>query len=170
LPTFRAGGPPGAYKRLLAYLEWTNDAARSLASLISSDDLSELVLTKRYELLLTGVGSLTSDEMEVQRVVNGLVSTELNERATAFGAAVAALEEQISCWSRLGEFVMPDTSFYVTHPDKLKETDFAAVVEARADPIHVLVPIVVVDELDRLKESKDSHVRWQAPLASHACG
>jgi len=37
-------------------------------------------------------------------VVNGLVSTEL--------------EEQISRWSQLGEFVMPDTSFYIRHPDK----------------------------------------------------
>jgi PIN domain len=158
----QGGGPHGAYKRLLAYLEWTSNAARSLANLISSDDLDELVLTKRYERLLSGVGNMTSDEVEVQRVVNGLVSTELNERTAAFGAAVAAVEEQISRWSRLGEFVMPDTSFYITHPDKLKETDFAAVVETRGAPIHVLVPIVVVDELDRLKESKDRHVRWRA--------
>jgi hypothetical protein len=158
----RGGGPHGAYKRLLAYLEWASDAVRSLAGLISSDNLNELVLTKRYELLLSGVGNMTSDEVEVQRVVNGLVSTELNERTAAFGAAVAALEEQISRWSQLGEFVMPDTSFYIRHPDKLKETDFAAVVEARGAPIHVLIPIVVVDELDRLKESKDSHVRWRA--------
>jgi predicted ribonuclease YlaK len=57
---------------------------------------------------------------------------------------------------------MPDTSFYIRHPDKLKETDFAAVVEARGAPIHVLVPIIVVDELDRLKESKDRHIRWRA--------
>ena len=35
-------------------------------------------------------------------------------------------------------------------------------VEARGTPIHVLVPIVVVDELDRLEEGKDRHVRWRA--------
>ena len=28
--------------------------------------------------------------------------------------------------------------------------------------VHVLVPMVVVDELDRLKESKDPDVRWRA--------
>ena len=113
----QSGTSHGAYKRLLAYLEWTSNAAWSLANLISSDDLDELVLTKRYELLLSGVGNMTSDEVVVQRVVNGLVSTELTERTAAFGAAVAAVKEQISRWSQLGEFVMPDTSFYITHPD-----------------------------------------------------
>ena len=29
-------------------------------------------------------------------------------------------------------------------------------------PIRVLVPMVVVDELDGLKQSKDRHVRWRA--------
>ena len=29
-------------------------------------------------------------------------------------------------------------------------------------PVTVLVPIVIVDELDGLKHSKDKHVRWRA--------
>jgi hypothetical protein len=112
-----SGGPHGAYKRLLAYLEWASDAASRLGGMISSDDLNRLVLTKRYDLLLSGVRTMTGDEREVQRVVNGLVSTELTERVEAFKAAIAAMEEQINRWSQLGEFIMPDTSFYIEHPD-----------------------------------------------------
>jgi hypothetical protein len=48
------GGPQTAHKRLLGYLEWTSDAVRMLGNQISSADLERLVLTRRYELLLSG--------------------------------------------------------------------------------------------------------------------
>jgi len=133
-----------------------------LANQISGDDLDRLVLTKRYELLLSGVGHMTGDELEVQRVVNGLVSAELDERVAAFEAAVAALEEQINRWALVGEFIMLDTSFYIEHPNKLEEVDFASMVEVSGTRIHILVPIVVVDELDGLKQHNKPHVRWRA--------
>ena len=87
----RGGGGPGtAHKRLLAYLEWTSNAVRMLGYQVSDADLNSLVLTERYKLLLSGVGTMTSTEMEVQRVVNGLVSLELEERVAAFDAAIKA--------------------------------------------------------------------------------
>jgi hypothetical protein len=133
-----------------------------LGNQISSADLDQLVLTRRYDLLLGGVGNMTGTEIKVQRVVNNLVDIELNERVTAFDEAIKALEQQIDRWSRLGKFVVADSSFYINHPQKLEEVDFAKTLDVRGDPIHILVPIVVVDELDRLKEIKDAHVRWRA--------
>jgi len=158
----RGGGPQGAHKRLLAYLEWTSNAVRMLGNQVSSADLERLVLTRRYELLLSGVGTMTGTEVEVQRVVNGLVSLELDQRVAAFDEAIKALADQIGRWSRSGAFVVPDSSFYIEHPEKLEVTDFAPLVGVWEDPVHVLVPIVVVDELDGLKQSKDRHVRWRA--------
>ena len=96
--------------------------------------------------------------MEMQRVVNGLVSLEVRHRQDAFKAATEALSEQIKQWSQPGAFVVPDTSFYMRH-DKLEEADFAPLVKVWEDPIHVLVPIVIVDELDNLKQSRDKHLR-----------
>jgi rRNA-processing protein FCF1 len=156
------GGAANAHKRLLAYLEWTSSAVRMLGNQISDPDLRHLVLTKRYELLLAGVGTLSSAEMEVQRVVNGLVSLELNERVEAFETAIKALDTQIKRWSAYGHYVVPDTSFYIEHEQKLEEVDFCPLIEVWESPITVLVPIVVVDELDRLKETKDRHKRWRA--------
>jgi hypothetical protein len=43
---------------LLAYLDCANDAARALRLLVSSADIDRLVLTRRYELLLSGAGNL----------------------------------------------------------------------------------------------------------------
>lgn len=154
-------GGDSAHKRLLAYLEWVSRAVEKLGNQISSADLERLVLTKRYEQLLMGVRAMDSPQMEVQRVVNGLVSLEVRQRQDAFKTATDALGEQIKQWSQPGVFVVPDTTFYVRH-DKLEEADFAPLVKVWEAPIHVLVPIVIVDELDNLKQSKDKHLRWRA--------
>jgi rRNA-processing protein FCF1 len=155
------GGPSTSHKRLLAYLEWTSNTVRMLGNQVSSADLAHLVLTKRHELLLSGAGTLTGTEMEVQRVVNGLVSLELDQRVEAFDEAVKALDRQITRWSAYATFAVPDSSFYIQHPDKLEDADFGPLLNVWQSPITVLVPVVIVDELDRLKESKDKHVRWR---------
>lgn len=158
----RGGGPQGHYKRLLAYLEWTSNAVRMLSNQISDADLRELVLTRRYELLLGGVGNMTGNEIEVQRAVNFLVSLELDQRVEAFDAAIKALQARITRWTQYSHFVVPDTSFYIKHPQKLEIADFGPLINVWQSPIHILVPMVVVDELDRLKEIKDRDVRWRA--------
>jgi rRNA-processing protein FCF1 len=156
------GGPTTAHKRLLAYLEWTSNAVRMLGNQVSPADLDHLVLTERCKLLLAGVGTMTSTEMEVQRVVNGLVSLKLDERVEAFDAAVQALDQRIKRWSAYGHYVVPDTSFYIEHKDKLEAVDFGSLIDVWQSPVRVLVPIVIVDELDRLKEIKDKQVKWRA--------
>jgi PIN domain-containing protein len=147
---------------LYAYFDWVTDAVRVLQHQISAADLDRLVLTRRYELLLAAAGtSLEDAELEV-RLVHGLLDNELDQRIAAFGAACDALDRQIKRWSRPGAFVVADTSVYITHPNKLEEIDFAALVGARGDPIHLIVPVVVIDELDGLKQSKDNHTRGRA--------
>lgn len=157
-----SGGPPDVHKRLLAYLEWSSDAVRMLGNQISSAYLDRLVLTRRYELLLSGVGNMAGTEVEVQRVVNGLVSLEFDQRIDAFDQAVKELEGQVSRWPMLGDLVVADSSFYIEHTEKLEDVDFAPLVKDLSDNIHIVVPIVVVDELDQLKRSKDRVVRWRA--------
>ncbi len=158
------GGPQSAYSRLLSYLNWTSNAVRVLGNQISDADLNRLVLTKRYELLLAGIGNMAGTSTEAQRVVNGLVGIEQRQRIADFEQVIQTLDQRINSWSGPMDFIMPDTSFYIKHPDKLEKADFAAASNAAwlDHPIHVLVPIVVVDELDRLKESKDRHIRWRA--------
>lgn len=161
----RGGGGTGrtAHDRLLAYIEWTNNAVRMLGNQLRSSDLDHLVLTDRYRLLVSGaVGTLTGTEVQVQRAVNGWVSLELDERVTDFEAAIQALQNHIRRWSGFVHYVMPDTSFYIHHMDKLEDIDFGPVINVWESEVRVLVPVVVVDELDRLKESKDRQTRWRA--------
>jgi hypothetical protein len=160
----RGGGGPArnAQERVLAYLDWTNNAVRMLGGQISSRDLDRLVLTDRYKLLLTTAGTLTGTDTPVQRVVNGLLALELEERVAAFDAGIAALQNQLLRWSGYEHYVMPDTSFYIHHPDKLEAIDPGKLLGDPHTDFVVLVPMVIIDELDRLKETKDKQTRWRA--------
>ena len=153
------GGAPGQDAGwVVAYLRWVNDAARSLHAQISAADVERLVLTRRYEHLLAG-------SSHGPQVLNGLLAVELDERVEAFDEASRALRAVIERWSRPGVFVVADTSVYIEHPDKVDELDLAPLIGARGDDVHLLVPIVVVDELDGLKKSSNNDTRRRARQA-----
>lgn len=86
---------------------------------------------------------------------NGLprLNVELAERLRVINQAVLDLEELINRWSRPGIFVVADSSFYIHGPDRIDEVDFAGLLHGWGEPIHLLVPILVLDELDGLKRS-----------------
>ncbi|MFC8094877.1 PIN domain-containing protein [Streptomyces sp. NPDC057301] len=79
-----------------------------------------------------------------------------------FTKAVETLAQELQRWQLRGLPVVADTSFYIQHPHKLKEADFPELLSVQGASVHLVVPMVVVDELDQLKESKDKHVRWRA--------
>jgi hypothetical protein len=159
----RGGGGPGpAQGHLAAYIEWATLAVQQLGNQITAADLDHLVLTRGYERLLSAVGSMTGLDIGTQRVLNGLVSLELTQRVDALDGAIKALDAQIARWSRPGVFVIADTSVYIEHEDKLKDLDLAPMLKIWEDPVHVIVPIVIVDELDGLKRSKTNYERWRA--------
>lgn len=156
------GGAQTAHKRLLAYLEWASGAARMLRYQISEADLAALVLNKRYELLLSSSGGLASTEREVQRVVNDLVSLEMDQRVTDLDEAIKTLQSERQRWSRAGDLVLPDSNFYIHHPQKLEVADFAQAAGLPGTRAHVLVPMVIIDELDGLKRQNKQPARWRA--------
>jgi hypothetical protein len=101
-------------------------------------------------------------DIGTQRVLNGMLSLELDQRVEAFDATIAAVKNRIADLQRPGVFIVPDTSFYIEHSDKLQDADFRPVLQIWHEPVNVLVPIAVIDELDNLKKSKDKHITWRA--------
>lgn len=154
------GGAPTAHKRLLAYLVWASDAARMLRNQVSQSDVAALVLTRRYELLLSSSGTMASTAQE--RVVNDLVSLELDQRVADFEDVIKTLQSERDRWARSGALVVPDSSFYIRYPDKLENVDFRPLLSIREENVSVLIPIVVVDELDGLKQYSKQQVRWRS--------
>ncbi|MDX2544160.1 hypothetical protein ACOT81_21310 [Streptomyces sp. WI04-05B] len=137
-----------AFEGLLTYLEWVTESARILRSQISDRDLDQLVFTDRYRALLGSCGTLAGTAQ--QRLVNGVVQLEVDERVDAFEAAVAALDTQIGRWKQREVFVVADSSFYIQNEVKLADIDLHAMLDVpRWQFVRLLFPIVVVDELGR---------------------
>lgn len=160
----RGGGFGGANGWIAAYLKWVATAVQHLSNQVSAADLDRLVLTDGYRHLLSLLGRLNAlGDVATQSAGNALVSLEVTRRVDAFDAAKNAMQAQITRWSAPGVFAVPDTSFYIKHPYKLEEVDFAPLLEVREDPIHILLPIVVLDELDGLKDRGPTpHAKWRA--------
>ncbi|BDM74828.1 hypothetical protein HEK616_83150 (plasmid) [Streptomyces nigrescens] len=162
----QGAGPETAFSRLLRYLNWATDTAGSLRCQISDSDVEHLVLTRRYQALLSSCGTLAGSSQE--RLVNGLVNLEVAERIQAFKDALTALNAQIGRWNGLEMFVVADSSFYIQNPDKLADADLHQVLGLPPDKhIRLLFPIAVVDELDGLKDAGKHQARWRA---SHTLG
>lgn len=75
-------------------------------------------------------------------------------------ASAVALD---GCFSRSRWLKQPANAWPTFTPlRKLEELDLREPLGIREEPVHLLVPIVVVDELDNLKHDKDRHKRWRA--------
>ncbi|WP_329131505.1 PIN domain-containing protein [Streptomyces sp. NBC_01476] len=162
-PSIRALEQPAedARRWLLDYLEWATQSVEHLRYAISDADIDRLILTRRYYELL-GAAARPFGDIHA-RLINGLVSLETAERTDALGIVVAALKKSARQWSKPGRFVVADTSFYLHNEKPLRDADLHDVLDLRPyDHVHLLFPIVVVDELDKLKESGKNHARWRA--------
>ncbi|MFJ3981317.1 PIN domain-containing protein [Streptomyces fungicidicus] len=154
-------GQSTAYSRLLQYLVWAQNSARTLKNMVSAADLTTLVLTPRHDTLLDGVGHLAGSSQE--RLVNLLVNQELEDRIQSLEAAITYIQDQAVRWGGREWFVAADSSFYIQNPDKLADADLHQILKLPpAEHIRLLFPIVVVDELDGLKESGKHRSRWRA--------
>ncbi|MCO1582139.1 PIN domain-containing protein [Crossiella sp. SN42] len=140
------GTDPKQYLR--DYHQWAIESYRKLRAQIDAEDISRLVMTKRYVLLLTEPGSIS----EATRLAD-IAALELDERVATLEAACAELVRERARWKRSGTFVMPDTNVYLHHSNSIRHIDYAAAIGIPASPVHVVVPLVVVDELDRLKRT-----------------
>lgn len=159
---FRSGsGNETGYSRLVRYLDWATETAGTLRHYISDADISRLILTSRYQTLLASSGTLTGGPQE--RLVNILINHETAERVQALEEAIDALNERIAQWNGLEKFVVADASFYIQNPQPLADADLHDILGVPSgEHIRLLFPIVVVDELDGLKEASKSRSRWRA--------
>jgi hypothetical protein len=145
-------GWTGSFSRLVEYLFWASDTARLLGGLIGSEDVDRLVFTGGYRLLLSSADVLEGRYFD--RVLENMVMLELDQRVKAFDEVIAQLDRLIERWSRPGVFVVPDTSFFIKDTTKLEERDIASSLGVSDEPIHLIVPIAVVDELDKTKADR----------------
>lgn len=136
-----------------AYLAWANDSARHLRTRLSAADIDRLVQTRRFWAIQA------APHEGMARVVD----TEIDSALEALHLTIAASHHIIERWGRAeGRLVVADPSFFINHPDKIADVDFAAILSCREAPVRLMLPILVLDELDGLKQASKARARWRA--------
>jgi hypothetical protein len=145
----RTGGLAGP-DRLNAYRRWSTQTASALRHLLRPADVDRLVATPRHWALhaLDPAAHLDNGA--------GLVDLELDIRRDELQAEVNALDAVVARrGAHHGALVVADTNIYLHHPKPFDEIDWAPLVpDAGHAGIHLVVPLLVVDELDRQKQGQ----------------
>ncbi|MDW5322875.1 PIN domain-containing protein [Plantactinospora sp. KLBMP9567] len=141
-----------------SYFRWTDTAVGQLTGQVAERDIRRLVLTPRYWALL---GSPNIGTPQFYAVL----SREIDQRIAEFDAASRALESQIHRWADLATYIVPDTSFFCQGERLFDQADYHGILDVNwREPIRLLIPVAVVDELDDLKEAR-TEVRHRARVS-----
>jgi len=111
------------------------------------------ILTRGYERLTLSGASLAAQSSPA--ILNDLLDLELSQRVDDLEGATRALDEVITRLSGAGMFAVADTSVYIEHEQKLEDLDFVPLLSIWEDPVRILVPIIIVDELEGVKRRGD---------------
>lgn len=149
-----AGGT--AHDTLNEYLRVVAEANRLLRGQLTSIDMSRLVTTPNYWAMLTGQPSAPN--------IFPMIHNEIDNSLHVLRPILQSVADAHTRWNTWTQrLVVPDSSAFINMPTKLREWDLkAALGESSETSVRLLVPMVVVDELDRLKEHGNDHVRWRA--------
>lgn len=140
------------------YLKWIAKTAEILRPKVSQADLEWLIAPQSTWRL----AAIAPDNWN-RDVLLGVSKFEVETRAALFTAATNELQAQVTRWtSTPGRLIVPDSSLFINYPDKLEDMVLADDLKERDVPLRIVLPIVVVDELDGLKRSGNRHVRWRA--------
>jgi hypothetical protein len=139
------------------YAKWLTATLRTLRKQVRPADLHMLLVEHRFAALresspITGVAGQLLREVETE------------ERIEIFEAAIVDLRAAIDHWtSHPGALVVIDTNVFLNHPQKIRDIDYAAELGLGFEPIRIVLPIIVIDELDRRKDTgNQSQPRWRA--------
>jgi hypothetical protein len=144
------------------YVSWTELAERMLANEFEADVVTDLVHTLRYWTLRT----VPPDTHRLP----ALVDAELEGRERVLRRAQAELRAEMRRWrSEPATLVVVDTNIFLEPDRPVESIDWLRVVDSRPG-VWLVVPLIVVHELDRLKRQGNSTtaklarqaIRWLA--------
>jgi PIN domain len=135
------------------YLTWVHENVRMWRHRVVPADIDRLLRTPAYWAIQGAPGAASIK----------LTNTEIADRQVVLSEIVAWLGETIKKWERsAGRLVVADTSVYCHHEDLVENINFAGALGLGRHPIRLMVPILVLDELEGLKQSSKRQTRWRA--------
>jgi hypothetical protein len=142
-----AGG--SAIDLLNGYQVWADNAVRRLSLLVRPADLRRLVTTSRY-WAIQAIDPATRSGLALA----GFIGVEIDERRRELEGVQRSLEAEASRWdARRDLLIIADTNVYLHHERRFDELPWVNLFPSHDAGLHIIVPLLIVDELDRRKRS-----------------
>lgn len=134
-----------------AYCKWAMDSVGMLSRLVGQGDIERLIATARHWSLV-GTSNIQGND---SNSVLYLVNTELSQRIQELEGVIQAIEDEIARWQIYdGELMIPDTNVFLHENELFDEIDWRQKLDIRRyTNIHLVIPILVIRELDRKKRA-----------------
>jgi|HubBroStandDraft_6_1064221.scaffolds.fasta_scaffold01437_8 rRNA-processing protein FCF1 len=138
--------------RRSAYVNATTTTEKRLRTIFSMHDAAALFDGPRHR----DICSMTAGEQ-----LGPMISAEVDDISHRLNTLSMEHDNALKIWEdRNAAVVVLDSTVYMEHPNKFEDVDFHEMLN-RSGPVRILVPMVVIDELDRLKTSGDPKKRWR---------
>lgn len=153
-----SSGPGDAHELQAEYVTWATEARHGLRTFISSADIDRLITTPQFMAILALQVPLTGKHIvqpsALPGPMRGLISAEIGEHIRLLEAAMADLQRWNERLKLLpGKLVVVDSSVYCHHPTRLDVWQPNQEIGAMpGDDVHLILPLPVLDELDRQKD------------------
>jgi len=135
-----------------AYVRWATGTEGRLRAILSIRDAAAFFGSPRHR----DICSMTPGSQLLP-----MINAEIDALSDRFETLANELDSARRLFERAGTCLVPDTSFYIEHGEKIEHVDFHALAQVPG-PVRVLIPMIVVDELDGLKRGASSKARWRA--------
>jgi len=150
------------------YVRWVLNVGRMLRGQIARSDLDQLLFTPAFYRLADPALMDTPQGLQ-------LLEAEMSDRQDLLTAAFKTLQEQIGTWTAAAGKVLAvvDSSVFLSHPGWTRDDDPTAVIASIPwakelgvgfEDVLLVLPEVVIRELDRLKESGTQRIRYRASV------
>jgi hypothetical protein len=135
-----------------AYVKATTTTETRLRSILSIRDAAKLFDGPRHR----DICSMAAGEQ-----LHPMIGAEVDALSHRLETLALELDNARKPFQDKAKCIVLDSTFYVEHPEKLEDAGFHQLVQWPG-VIKILVPMVVIDELDGLKRSGERFKRWRA--------
>jgi hypothetical protein len=153
------GGTPQVFAD---YLQWANLFAGTLRNYMERDDVNRLITTPRYWALTDLIPFIQYEggaTPPTHVYANGLLNLEIQERRSDFAQITTRLKEELQRWKEVrGVLVVADTNVYLHHEMIFTEIAWSAHLGSGDKDVHLVIPSLIVDELDGQKRTGQGRV------------
>jgi rRNA-processing protein FCF1 len=139
------------------YFSWAADSFKYISRQLEREHVEQLIFTAHYWSLRASDGMLNAGSARIRE--------ELEDRVAALEELAIEAASLDRRWSVGGLIAVPDTNVFLHNHLEFHKIDWPTELDSRGD-VRIVVPAVVLRELDKHKRSrdKDTHTRARITL------